>query len=624
MPLNNTIQKNAQSLKEKGAPQEVIDNYIKLAQQEKTGIEKTADLGKEVIRGTTGFLAAPVAMLSEGIRGLTRTKQSGIEKKLTDFAFEGTKLGTRERGGVALERATDAASLIAAPMTKGLSFGKAAVEVGKYGGKLGAAYGLSNSLQEDNISASSVITDTLLGYGTGSLLSVGIFGAGKGISASYNSTRDGIISGVDKYNTLKSTFKNSKLKEEAGDYINEVKKFATFSKQEDVVKRTMTELADFAMDINPHLADQLRESDSLKKAVIKQVDLKLDPNDTSVQLFKEMRNTVIGMSDDVSSKFAKVQDEILNVHGEKQTEKLSQLFIRAIREGGENSVGFDSKAKISFSPDGARIIFSPDSQLSKADQMAINKLFSNEFATKANTVRSLVNVSRIVDNGLPEEATSNNFANFKSSLGGFLRQTTKDYINDPKWNAINDEYGAAKDFFRQIKPLIGSMENYPNPVKLDRILNELSSTFRSDKNARQEVITQLSKKSGKNFFEALQANEILKDYSKRKGIASANNLASALYRVIDPGKHAIFTSTVTGKNLITPTKAIKSIMGGVGEALSKADDTGSAAVNKLPNQVGKIDNIVKSLLYKATDKNLPKATRLIFVLLMKELLYPTN
>lgn len=578
MATQSQINKNIEALKQKGAPQEVLDQYLSLAKKEQTGVDKVKDVGKEIVRGVTGSLVAPVAMLSEGVRGLTGTEQSGTEKKLSDFAFEGTKLGTRERGGVALERALDSTALISAP-------GSGFKNIAKYGAKYGAGYGVTNSLQDKEFSTSKLLTDALVGGAIGTIAGVTLYGAGKALKFGAEETKKGV-------NYFADEFKN---------YQKNVQKFSNYVNDDSILKRGMDSVADLAMDINPHLAQQMRENPSVRSEIQSQVTSGSKPNEMAVKLFNEMRDAVIQIDDDISKNFSKVQDEVLGDLGEKQTDILSNYFVSHLKQ-------FDPNIQVVDGIKGKVIKFSPDSQLSKPDQNAIIKMFNDEFVNRPNNIKSLVSVARIVDRGLPEESTSRNLINFKKTLGGNLRDTAKNLINDPRWDKINTDYETTADFLRQVEPLIGSLKNYPNVVKLDSILTQLGRAYRVDKNARQGIITEIEKRSGKKFADALTANEILRDFTKNKGIKDSKNVFSAILRIVDPAKNSVFASTVTGK---TPFNSI-----------AKATSNTANSIGKTVG--GRINDTAKVLLYGAQNPNLTKGVRMLYLLLAKELLFPVS
>lgn len=603
MATQSTINKNAEALRKKGAPDSVVKQYIALAQKEKSGIDKTIDVGKEVVRGIGGFFAAPASLISEGVRFLTKTEPSKIEKWITDFAFEGTRPSDKNDkrvAGVALERAIDGASLITGPATKGMGLLEGANAVGKYGAKLGASYGLANTLQEDDAKLGDYVTNILLGAGLGYGAGAGMYTAGKGIGY-----------GAQKIKQGATAVKEGSLDLLSRGYerYKQAKEYSALVNDKGLIKRVAHNISDMLIDVDPVVADKVRGSESIKNEVRKQLTSKADHFDNMSSIWNEMRDEVTKLDDNVSAEFSKIQSEVL---GERGTEKLQKPIAGYFEDILKQ---FDPGSSITVVDGNPQINFS--GKISKQEQKLISKIFTDEVVSRENDINNLVDLARIADKGIPDDYTSKTFTNFRKSLGGYLRDSADQVIKDERWTNINNKYGDWADFYSRITDITKSNTNTPGPKQLDEILTQLARTVKATKSGRSGILKELDSKSGKNFYDRVVANEYLRSVAKQKGVKGAQNLVSGVLRIADPGKYLSLSLS------LNPSKTVAGV-GNVAKAFgSTAVDGVKSVYNTSSGATAKLSEMIAALALKAGDENLSKGLRLFYLLTLKELMFPS-
>lgn len=609
MAFTSQIQKNAEKLKENGAPDEIVQQYIKKATEEQSGGEKILSGVSSVVTAPLKAFAAPFAIASEGVRGLTNTKKTKVENALQKFAFNDAKYGTKKIAGKAVERALDigAFAVPGGESTKSLS---SAIKTGaKIGSSFGAGYGFAGGLQDENLTISSVLSDVLLGTvagGTiGGALSGGIFGVG-------------VLGSKTKSGISKTQKKISSIWDEATVLKDKAKKYNNFINDKSKLAQAMDDIADLAMDINPTLGEELRTSPGVRTQVKKQLEKGVKPSIQQEKLYEEMVSAIQNLDKGIKSKYSSVEDELISKFGKESPGSIQDTFIAAVKQ-------WDDGVKIS----GKTLSFSKNAALSQNDKNFLQKLFTEEIANRGNTIQDFLTASRIMSEGIPfDKTTTKATKNIPKMAYGMLRGKIDDTLkyygetgrisqkDASKWFAMNNEYKEFALFKENLSGIIDNINKPANVRKLDSILTQLGRTFRTDKPARQKFIKEISKKTGKNFYDALIANEIVRDLGKRKGIAGGKNILVALNRIFDVGKYGVLAETLEPssitKNVVNPIKS-----GVIGRA-------GSGIVRGGQRAGSNISNTVNLLLSIASDETVDRGLRAAIILTVKEMLFPSK
>lgn len=258
------------------------------AEEKKDGFLKS--VGKEIITSIPRALSTPLAMLSEGVRGLTGTEQSGTEKKLSDFAFRGTELGTKERAGSAAMSALDIGTAVI-PVSKvgqGVSKGMALAKNTGKGALIGGGYGASSGLLNNTDPKKSALYGSLFGAALPLVMPVL-----KGVQDKLRGASDRLYSnaiGEGKKEILKNTSRVSTEMSKKGIFGSKDKILTT---AEDLLTSSEDELQDIL----------LKDSSNGIVVDMKNIATKLDPlieqykkvagEKRSVEVLQELRDQIV-------------------------------------------------------------------------------------------------------------------------------------------------------------------------------------------------------------------------------------------------------------------------------------------------------------------------------------------
>lgn len=588
MASDYTIISNIQRLREKGIPEYQINKYKELAKSEQGGLDIAKNIGQDIVRP----FAQPAAMISEGLRGKD-ARQNALER----FAFKGTKFGTNQRGGVSLENAVNAA-LLATPAPE--TFGGAL----KLGAAVGSATGFGYGAEETG-KLSDAFTHALLGAAGGMLVSGSLYGIGKGISYAYNKAKDGMGSVSEKLS-------NKLPKVSIEDDVGRFKMYQQIRNDDGIINNVTKRTLDLASGMNSTLMDEARDNPAIREEVKSQL-FGNEKGTTRLSLFNDIRDAFKGIDDEMSAGFKFTQDNILGDVGNTELQKgaIKNIFLDTVKE-------FDPDFTMTMQ--GGIRSFNFGSKLSRAEQKSIMNLYDEVF-DKPDTIASLVDTGRIISKGVPfDKSMTSNFMNFKKVLGGKYSSEASSLIDDPAWEAMNNDYGSWIELKNNLSSILGTVKKEPVAKLLDEKLTQIGRMFRIDKEGRKMVIGEFDKEAGTDFYNKFVANELIRDYMTSKTPSESGNIARTLFSVLEPAKTAIFKETIE--------PGITSAIGG--SAVNMADRAISGGTNLAVSGIsagtkisGTLKNKIAALITLIADQNIPRGIRGLYMIILKELLFPS-